>query len=353
MKQQLTEIAQKRQKLEEEPKLTSLLKDAFWWDEMFFTLGKVSWCLLLIVNAKGEPIVWSFGHTRTKEDYCKLIEEIGDQLPEVPIFIGDAWSAYQKTCKELGRECYLIEHVHSHPWKNVRLHHFVPDPQGTEVLQTSLEIPYSGFIRNCPIKGKAFQRIHQLPDPTKTKIPRGRPKGAKDQKKRQPKKKNLKKVKNKKTTKRGPKSLSKDGRTFHCHPNPLCGGWHIEWSDPPLTTPNLTSPSLSAMENLLDLTYRIMKGRAIQSNIVEGVNREIRAILPNRGLKTPDQTKTYIDLHLSHWRGDDSEETEIHSSHHPVTSSRAFTNLFTYFTPNTQQIEIATTSLFSEVYPRF
>jgi len=122
--QKLLELAARREQLAKGGELPVPLEDVIWWDETFFTSGRASWCLILLVDARGTPLAWKLGKSRTKDDYLGLLQEVGAKLPSIPLFIGDGWGAYQKTCKELGRECYLVEHVHSHPWEKARIHHF-------------------------------------------------------------------------------------------------------------------------------------------------------------------------------------------------------------------------------------
>ncbi len=335
--QRLAEVGAQRTQL---PSLPVPLSEALWWGEMFFRLGSTSWCLLLLVNAYGKPMAWKFGKTRTKEDYLELLQRIQPDLPSVPIFIGDGWSAYSKVCKELGRECFLITHLHSHPWEKVQLHHFQPTPDGLRVSQFSLEIPYNSFLQNRPVTGKTFKRYHRLPDPTQPKRKRGRPKGVKDTKKRRSRYSSPVRRRSKRVRKCGPKTLNTDGRGFQFHSTPLLVGWNIEWLTHPLTELNLSNPFIEELELVLDLTYKVMKGGSIQSNRIESTNREIRAIVPNKGLKTPEHTQNYVDHHLYYWKGDfpHSETEELGIT--PLTPSHAFNRVFTFFTPAVHSLEI-------------
>jgi len=338
--QRLSQIAIKRQNMQNEPNLPIILNDAIWWDEMFFNLGKVSWCLILLVDARGRPLVWKFGKTRTQEDYTEVLKQLGAELPEIPIFIGDAWSAYQKTCRMLKKECFLIEHVHSHPWKDVRLHYFKPDLIKDELVQTSINITYNSFLKNKPVKRQTFTRKYSLTPPIKSHHKRGRPKGSKDKTKRMSRKSTTKKSTNKSKNKRGPKSIVKHGREFSFFSTPFIGGWHIEWFSPPLNDQKLLNSSINEIELLLDITYKIMDGGYIQSNRIEGKNREVRVIVPNRGSKTPLHIKNIIDLNLKFWSCSTKEITTKDTNQIPVTSSLAFKNIFSYFSPSVAAIDV-------------
>lgn len=74
---------------------------------------------------------------------------------------------------------------------------------------------------------------------------------------------------------RGPKSLRQHGRQFQFHPQPVPVGWNIEWISPPLTDPGLICPTKTEIELLLDLTYKVMGGRAIQSIPIQMILLEI------------------------------------------------------------------------------
>ncbi|MHA1169544.1 MAG: hypothetical protein ACTSRU_17090 [Candidatus Hodarchaeales archaeon] len=347
--QKLLKLASRREQLARGGKLPVPLEDAIWWDETFFTLGKTSWCLILLVDARGSPLTWKFGKSRTKDDYLGLLLELGTKLPSVPFFVGDGWGAYQKTCKELGRECYLVEHVHSRPWENARIHHFVPGLDNKTVIQTSMELPYNSFILNTAITGKAFERQHSLVDHSRPKRKRGRPVGSKDKKKRKKRGERDESASKKSPLRRGPKSLARDGRSVRFHPDPLAGGWNLEWMEPPLAGLNLLNPSLESLERMLDRLYKVMKGGTIQSNRIENVNREIKAVFPDRGIKNPEQAKKLLDHHLTFWSDQSAVPGEREVITSSVSRSIAFRNMLTYFKPSVSQVEVVETFLFKEV----
>ena len=334
LEQKLAILAERRAHLQQEVQLPVPLEWAVYWDEIFFTFGDDSWCLILLVNARGEPLVWKFSRTRKVEDYLELVNTMRDKLPSVIIFVGDAWTAYQKTCKEMKEECYLIEHVHSHPWDKVRLHHFQLEIDKDVVHQTSLEIPYQGFVSNQPVKGKAYTRTHKLKNPDVSKRKPGRPKGSKDSKKRRSRYALRRKPRGVKKGKRGRKTLAKHGRLLCFHPQPIPVGWNIEWLSPPLKGSSLQNPSIDELEELLDITYKVMGGGFIQSNRTEVVNREIKAVISNRGLKSPEQVSRIIDDHLRYWGNHFSSVTSRDSVSSPITPSTAFAHLFEFFHPS-------------------
>ena len=333
LEQKLAILAKKRRRLQQEVQLPVPLECAVWWDETFFTLGNTSWCLILLVNARGEPLGWKFSRTRKTEDYLAIISAVRDKLPSLIIFIGDAWTAYQKTCEKLKDECFLIEHIHSHPWDKVRLHHFDPTENKDMIHQTSLEMPYKGFVTNRPVEGRAYTRTHKIGNPNAHKRKQGRPKGSKDRRKRRSR--HAPKVKARKSRKqrRGRKSLTKHGRRFCFHPQPVPVGWNIQWLSPPLKESSLQNPSVEELELLLDITYKVMGGGFIQSNRIEGVNREIKSIISDRGLKSPTQVSRIIDDHLRYWGNHFPSTNSKKTINSPVTPSTGFARLFEFFYP--------------------
>jgi len=320
------------------------LEDAIYWDETFFRIGQTSWALILLIDAQGRPLAWKFSQKRDVRVYQELLQTIKPKLPLVPIFIGDGWNAYQKTCLKLNRECFLIEHLHSRPWRFVRLHHFQLDPKTRGTIQNSIEIPYNSFTQNQPLTGHAIQRKHKFKDPKTPPKKQGRPLGVKDKQKRHSKHFPKTPVLKRDLKKRGRKSIRQNGRGFQFHPKPFPIGWQIQWMDLDSKTPQLSTPITIEIELLLDLTYKVMNGRSIQSNRIESKNRMIKDITPKRGFKNPNQLRQYIDSHLRFW----SNTIELLNLKSPpilpLKPSTGFTRLFAFFQPRIDAIQIRTTS---------
>lgn len=338
----LNQLAQRRELLQQHPNLPVPLEDAIYWDETFFRIGQSSWALILLLDALGRPLVWKFSQKRDVKVYRELLETIQSQLPAIPIFIGDGWNVYQKICLELDRECVLIEHLHSHPWRFVRLHHFQFDPKTKDTIQNSIEIPYNSFNQNQLLIGHALQRKHKFKDPNAPPKRRGRPLGAKDKGKRHskhfpklsPPKRSLKK--------RGRKSIRQNGRGFHFHPTPFPVGWQIQWIEIDSKFPQLSTPTIMEVELLLDLTYKVMNGRTIQSNRIESRNRLIKDITPRRGFKDPTHLIQYLDSHLRFWSNTVGLPNLKSPSILPLKPSTGFARLFTFFHPRIDAFQVRT-----------
>lgn len=57
-------LDQKQQALQLVTKLPVPLKDTIYKDETFFRVGKVLWVFILLVGARGNPLVWKFSRVR-------------------------------------------------------------------------------------------------------------------------------------------------------------------------------------------------------------------------------------------------------------------------------------------------
>lgn len=336
----LQQLAQKREILQNHPNLPVPLEDAIYWDETFFRIGQASWALILLIDARGQPLVWKLSRTRTVRIYRELLQTIQAQLPSIPIFIGDGWSAYQKTCLELNQECFLIEHLHSQPWQVVRLHHFQGDRNARTRIQNSIEILYDSFIQNIQLTGYAIQRKHKFKDPNTLPKKRGRPLGCKDKEKRHSKHFPKPPISKPPLKKRGRKSIRKNGRAFQFHPTPFPNGWQLEWLSQPPKSAQVTTPPLVEIELLLDLTYKVMNGRSIQSNLIESKNRLIKDIIPRRGLKNLTQLKQYLNSYLTFWRNSNTTLKNRSSPLLPLKPSTGFARILTFFHPQIKEIQI-------------
>lgn len=338
----LDQLAQRRELLQQLPNLPVPLEDAIYWDETFFRIGNTSWALILLIDAQGRPLTWKFSRKRDGRIYRQLLQTILSRLPSIPIFIGDGWNAYQKTCLELDRECFLIEHLHSHPWRFVRLHHFQDDPKTRMRIQNSLEIPYNSFTLNQPITGHALQRKHTVKSSETPTKKRGRPLGVKDKQKRHSKHFPKPPGPKRQLKKRGRKSIQQNGRCFQFHPKPLPVGWQIEWIEVAPESSQLPIPGISEIELLLDLTYKVMNGKSIQSNRIESKNRVIKDITPKRGFKNPDQLIQYLDRHLRFWSNTIDISNPKIPPVLPLKASTGFARIFTFFQPRIEAIQIST-----------
>ena len=162
----------------------NVLNKIVWWDETFFRISNQHWCLLLLINAKSEVLAWKFGKTRNQQDYQELLTSISDILPEQPIFVGDGQNAFEKACKSLKRNCILIQHIHSHPWKYARLHSFRVDYKKQRLVQISLNIEYDAFLYLKQQEGCVLVRQYNLLEQAQTTKSKGRPRGSKNHHKR-------------------------------------------------------------------------------------------------------------------------------------------------------------------------
>ena len=112
-------------------------QSGIWWDETFFKVNGSSYFLILIINALGEVLGYKFSKTRNETDYLSILVPIMDCIPETPIFICDGNPTYESVVKSLKRKAFLIQHIHSKPWKNAKLHLFEPNEKDQLITQTT------------------------------------------------------------------------------------------------------------------------------------------------------------------------------------------------------------------------
>ncbi|MHA1332237.1 MAG: hypothetical protein ACTSR2_14310, partial [Candidatus Hodarchaeales archaeon] len=96
------------------------------------------------------------------------------------------------------------------------------------------------------------------------------------------------------------------------------------------------------VELLLDLTYKVMNGKVIQSNRIESKNRVIKDITPTRGFKNPNQLQHYLERYLRFWSTTTDILQQGAPSDLPLKPSTGFARIFTFFQPRVNAIQIRT-----------
>jgi len=270
----LATIKTKTEQLLECVKLPTARQNTIWWDETFIKINRQNYCLILIINGLGKVLAYSFSKTRTAKEYVQLLTPFQESLPKPLVIITDGFRAYESVCKQLNCEVFLIQHIHSHPWEDAKLHRFVPDESTHDIHQTSILIPYDALTKQECQQGTVLTRIHKFKDPTIPKQPKGRPKGKKDTKKRASYG-SLKKLKEeRKKKKRGPKTLKSNGIPFTFDPKRCDSGWNITIRKNSLNSPKSPEEIIIDIKQLLDVTSDVMEGGFILSNYIESINRK-------------------------------------------------------------------------------
>ena len=139
--------------------LPLIAQSGIWWDETFFKINGSSYCLILIIDALGRVLAYKFSKTRTDFDYLSMILPIADKLPENPIFICDGNPTYESVVKGINKNCFLIQHLHTHPWKQAKLHQFIFKENSTDIEQTTLILPYDSFKSDETVEAFAATKI--------------------------------------------------------------------------------------------------------------------------------------------------------------------------------------------------
>ena len=103
-------------------------------------------------------------------------------------------------------------------------------------------------------------------------------------------------------------------------------------------------PSLSAIQRLLWVTFCIFNIGAIQSNKVESVNRSIKDLMPNRGLKTTTHYSNHLSAHFMSSQFTTQTSKPSYQPTLPIfppcTPSLGFHNLGAFLEPKVSHIQI-------------
>ena len=338
----LDKAKKKQREGNKEQILQKLTNHTVWFDETFFKLNRQSWCLILFINSQNEILGWKLSRTRTKADYLPVLRSIKDYLPEQPVFVGDGYRAIEGAIRELQLTCYLIQHVHSHPWNDAKIHYFQVDKNKGKIAQSSILIDYDAFLWTIPKKGYAYKHEYTIEDLTKSKKKRGRPKGAKTKRIRSnqqslPGENNLDSSK-----KRGPKNIRTRGKPFLFHPQKGATGWELQWIKSGQRTNSKHVPTRKMIDNLLLVTYNTMEGGYIVSHRIESKNRQVKDFIPNRGLKTPDHVHTYLDYYLTFRSSPLLVNPVPKPKKIPTTTKIGFLNMFKQVQLSSSKIEVKT-----------
>lgn len=318
-------------------------QSAIWWDETFFKINGHNFFLILLIDATGKVLGFKFSRTRKTEDFLSILTPIIDQLPENPIFIGDGWITYEKVCKELKMDLFLIQHIHSNPWEHAKIHQFIYDEKVNQGEQISIQIPYKSFLEGKRVEGVGIKRKYKLYEKNESigsRGLRGRPQGSKDKKKRRKKGETAPRIDKKELNKRGRKNLKEDGAKFTFEPFPYPDGWNVKFVSQVSDDSNMIDPSIQEVNTLLSLTYEIMNGRYIQSNLIESKNNVIKGLINGKGLKNVSQYENLLKNHLLARSEIDLELKEEKNKERSFCNNLGFKNVLHFFKPTSDKIEI-------------
>ena len=324
-------------------KLTNLplvTQSGIWWDETFFKINGQTFFLILIIDALGNVLAYKFAKSRNVIDYTDLLFPILDKLPEIPIFICDGAPAYEGIIKSLNITCFLIQHIHSHPWNQVKLHRFIFEDNSPNIEQTTIILPYDAFKRDKPVEIFAATKIVQHKENNLIKKQRGRKKGSKDKRKRKKYGTRRVGVLEDDKKKRGRKNLETVGSKLTFNPDPYKNGWDIKLLSNVSKKHNIKNPDLENLKIILNVTFEIMNGGSIQSNLIESKNSVIKRYLKPLGLKNVYQADYLVgatfyargDMEKCPWSED--------LTNYPIRTSLGFNNMLMFFSPDKSKIEV-------------
>lgn len=303
--------------------LPSLLETVIWIDETFFKVGKKSWALILAIDCNGNVLGWKFGKTRNAKDIENVLIQVGENMPDWSVVIGDGAKAYAKAIRTFRKRAYLIQQFHTHPWERARITEFSKLSEH-KVREDIIEFDYRAFVNDEPQIGYAIQREFTMDKPEKR---RGRPKGVKNGE-------GKKKVRKLTKSKRGPKSLVKSGRPFQF--GHTMNFLEINWLGNDLKT--VTTPDRGTVMRLLNTTFMIYGNRCIVSNRIESFNSQIKQVIPQRGMRDKNKVENRIERFIQL----NNRDPIVSSSQMtlPISSKLGFDNLNKFFISKPNQISL-------------
>lgn len=300
-------------------KVPTLLNEVIYLDETFFKIGKKSFALIVAINAIGEVLGWKLSRTRKAEDILDVLKQVEIVMPYWKIMIADGSKAYPLALIRLRKSCYLVQHLHSHPWEDVIIHEFAVVDE-TTTTQKIITVNYTAFSSSFPQQGFTLEKTHK--DVPKRK--RGRPKGSK----------NLRKKSSKRSRKRGPKTPKSSGRPFLFENS--FGDQFLQptWFTSPLED-HVKIPSIEEVQRILWIAFSVFGAKPMQSNRIEVENRNYKDFIPDRGLKT---LQHYIN-HLLPFLGSRSLH-QMSIQCNPRAYRIGLRNLNQFMVPRVDQISI-------------
>lgn len=146
-------------------------------DETHITIGKKDWFLIVILDEGGRVLHFDITEHRSAEIIYNMIKIVEPRMVDLfTHLISDAYPAYTRVAKMLGRDIVHVQHIHKPPYGRIiidRIHHET-DKTITLTYATTNEI----FV-----KSNAFIVQESMREERKTTRKRGRPKGSKNKRK--------------------------------------------------------------------------------------------------------------------------------------------------------------------------
>ena len=304
-------------------KLPALLSSVIWIDETFFKVGKKTWILILAIDYNGRVLGWKFGKTRNAKDITDVLVQVGQEMPNWSVVIGDGATTYAKAIRSFKKRAYLIQQFHTHPWEKAKITEFTPIGK-YKVREDIIELKYDAFVGEETQIAGAIQREYTIDKPSKK---RGRKKGVKNGQ-------GKKKIKKKNKLKRGPKSPFKSGRIFQF--GHTVNFLETEWLQ--AKPKSVNTPDKEIVDRLLNLTFMIFGNKSIVSNRIESFNSQVKLALPERGMHKEVHLKNRVDRFIQINNGDTAVSSLEMTL--PVSARMGFNNLNQFFIHNIHQISL-------------
>ena len=267
--QQLEQTAARIQHFHQRFKsLCPQLQEVIYLDETFFRVQQKTYFLIIACDATGRVLAWELSRRRTSGVIAGVLHRSLQRHPNWSVLIADGAPADHGAFRRLDMAGILIQHFHSHPWEDVKISQFEPAERSIKVLE--IVLPYNLFLeQNCV---KISARLSWRPYFTERKaLKQVKSRTPKKVRPRVPKKLNPKNNKKK----RAEKNL------FSVCPKTQAVSVRCAKAEP--------VPDVFAIATLIQVVAVIFNLGAIQSNLIESVNSQVKQIISTHGLKTEAQ----------------------------------------------------------------
>jgi len=320
--------------------LPESLKHVVYMDETFLRISQKWFKLILAIDSSGAVLGWRLSRTRSAQDLRLVLEQVLTKLGRIDVLITDGFRSYKTAIRQLQLSLFHIQHIHSHPWRDVHLTASEYRPKEQLFHEMTIGIAYDTFVQPGPTFGWVFRQIRRV---SQSRRGPGRPRGVRDKKPRRRRKSGVqsrKVAQKQKGKKRGPKNVFRDGILFQFDvaPSEQC----VELEGAGLGSWRGLGGEIGPVEvfRLLWTAGWLFKWGAVTSNLIEGRISQIKLRLPRRGRSSEEVMKRRLEAILSGpelWEEEDGADIP---PPRPSFPHLGFVNVGEVITPQIEAIEV-------------
>jgi hypothetical protein len=238
-------------------------------DETWINISKRTWYLIVLLNEKGNVLVFELVKHRTSEKIIELIQRAESRLNKtIEILVTDDFSTYKGVATGLKRDLIHVRHIHQPPYGRIVVDKI--EIKEKEIVTTHLATTNDIFLETGTFIIQVSKSVKTIHDTGK----RGRKKGGKNRPKAVIIHEKRQKKKNKDATKRGPKNPFKHGETHVYHFDKKKGLFH---------------PKYGSDENVVECLQElcsVFQNKHITTNPVENIFSVLKKLIDFRGKRS-------------------------------------------------------------------